>query len=137
MAIRVYVFEEDGFIRQMSYARFKRLYFNDPAECVSEYAGNKIKFALLYLELKQRKPKRIIRMDFQLFAFTPDGRMDEEENSRGAALAVESAWIGLLPPDGNVIDIVPLLAQKKYREEFCWEPTEKERSWLIEKVFYE
>ena len=132
--LRVHFFEERNSIKRIPYAKFDRLFSKDAMEHFPTYAGKKVRCAMTMVELKHRKPVRIVHSDFMIISFTSDGTRDLKEFGRGASLAVNTIDLGLGQQD-NVLNLVPRLSQKRYQEDFTWTPTDEEIELLVGDVF--
>ena len=73
LGVRVFVFEEND-IRKISYARFQRLLDGHERERLPEYAGKKIKYALVLIETKNRKPIEVLNIDLGYVYVKHDGK---------------------------------------------------------------
>ena len=134
LGVRVHFFEDDGSITRIPYARFGRLLSQDTEERIPAYAGKKVRTAMTLVELKQRKPVKIVHTDFMLVTFGSDGSVDFEEHARGASLAMNMLDLGTPGQPDNVIDLVPHISRKRYEEEFTWTPTGEEFDLLVRDV---
>ena len=63
ISIRVFIIEEDDTVHKLSHAAFERLIRQDPKECLPQYAGQKVRYALIAVEMKNRKPVDILHTD--------------------------------------------------------------------------
>jgi len=129
--LRVHFFEEHYPIKKIPYAKFDRLF---SGEKIPGYSGKKVRCAMTIVELKHRKPVRIVRSDFIIISFTSDGSMDLEDFNRGASLAVNSLDLRLGRQD-NVSDLNPRLSKKRYQDDFTWTPTGHEIDLIVDDVF--
>ncbi len=57
---RIFIVNDDQSIEKLSLARFERLFRQDPDERLSKYAGKRVKYAHVILELKNRKPVEVV-----------------------------------------------------------------------------
>ena len=89
MSIRVFFFNPDNSIVKIPLTRYDRLYNNDPNESFPEYAGKCIKCAIVCVELENRRPVKIININYTIVSFGLDGRIDQEKLHREGALAAQ------------------------------------------------
>src|SRR5215470_17396576 len=91
LGIRVFFVGNDNTLKQISLRRLDKLMRNDDdANLLFEYAGQRVRYALVVLELENRKPTAIRRIDCSILKFDPEGRIDQEELYRHDYLAVSS-----------------------------------------------
>ena len=133
--VRVFFMGSDSSVRKVPLSKFERLYGNRSEECFPEYADERVRCAMVFVRLENRKPAEIIHADYFIVPFTSDGRVDQEERERGVSLIMRSIDLAPSPDRGKVIDATPRLFKKKYDEEFKWEPTDVELAMIVKKVF--
>jgi hypothetical protein len=125
MSCRIFFVEEDDRVRSISYARFRRFYFlDDKNEKFPEYAGKRLRYAFIIIDLEERKPLSIRRSDFSTIQFDSEGRLDKADRLRGAALAMNSSpRVYSKPAMPSVIDANYRFSGKRYAQEFRWTPS--------------
>lgn len=133
MRIRVFFFGDDGAITRVPLARFERL--SNDEEVFAEHAGERVRCAMVFLEMHNRKPVGLYDIEFTIIPFDPEGRIDSAESQRAMRFAAETFVLPEVPVRENVIDIKPFLARKRHQEEFSWSPTEAELRSLIKSVW--
>lgn len=133
---RVFFFDENDSPRGLSMARYKRLRRGEPNERLQEYAGKRVRCALVVLEVEGRKPVGIAHVDYVMVSFDAEGRMDPTELEREARLAVEA-----LPPyiheeqSGRIIDARSRFARQRLEREFKWKPTPDIQAAIVAAIF--
>ena len=133
MSIGVRVMFVDGDrIIPVSQRRFERLVDRDLNEAMPEYAGQRIRCAMVYVQLADRKPVEVVRIDYMVLPLDPEGRVDADLQSRKMMLAGEMFGFGMTGTAERVVDFGPYLAEKQYRAEYKWKPTENEERALVD-----
>ncbi|MGD9262562.1 MAG: hypothetical protein PVG44_19120, partial [Desulfobacterales bacterium] len=61
LSIRVFIVEDDNTIKRLSMIRFERLLNRDPNEKLSKYAGKRVCYALIVVDLVNRRPIEIVK----------------------------------------------------------------------------
>jgi len=117
------IFVVGNVITRVPVQRFERLFLGDPDEAMPEYAGQRLRCAYVLVEIEKRKPVRILRVDYVILPFGPDGRMAEDGRRRRDALVGEIAGGLVARVSGTVADFGPHLARRQYQSEFKWQPT--------------
>ena len=124
LGTRIFIVNDDDTLKRMPMKRYHRLFKRHPEERFLEYAGNRIRYVLVALELKNRKPVEILKIQYSYLAFDQKGRLREDERERAARLSME--MIKPLPPEeesNHVIDAGYKFAKKRFDREFRWEPS--------------
>jgi len=104
---RIFAVEDDSVVR-LSQKSFNEFYFRENASLL-QYAGRMIVIVITIYELKNRKPKRVIRIDTQRVKVNSDGSIDKEHLTEGLILAVNRIFVGYEPRpatvrNSNVVD---------------------------------
>jgi len=133
--VRVFFFDSDHMARKVPLSKFERLYDRRSDESLMEYAGERVKCAMVFVRLENRKPAEIIHMDYFIVPFKADGRVDQDERERGISLVMRSIDAPVSQESEKVISAMPRIFKKKYDEEFKWEPTNVELAMIVKKVF--
>jgi hypothetical protein len=131
IGVRIMFLDGDRIIR-VSQRRFERLVDRDLNEAMPEYAGQRIRCAMVYVQLADRKPVEVVRIDYMVLPLDPEGRVDADLQSRKMMLAGEMFGFGMTGTAERVVDFGPYLAEKQYRAEYKWKPTENEERALVE-----
>jgi hypothetical protein len=131
IGVRIMFLDGDRIIR-VSQRRFERLVDRDLNEAMPEYAGQRIRCAMVYVQLADRKPLEVVRIDYMVLPLDPEGRVDADLQSRKMMLAGEMFGFGMTGTAERVVDFGPYLAEKQYRAEYKWKPTENEERALVD-----
>ena len=131
LGIRVIFVERDRLSR-MSVRRVERLIQGDPNEAMPECAGQHVCCAVVYVDLMLRKPVSVMRADYIVLSFGPDGRLDPADRRRGDDLLGETLGRSVFRVSGPVAEFGPYLAERQYRSEFKWEPTAQQAKAVVE-----
>jgi hypothetical protein len=123
LAVRVFLVEDDGYLRRFPLARYERLLRGEAEGFLPEYAGKRIRYALVVVELVDRKPIEIRHVEYSWLSFDSEGRLDRSEQRKEARLAIE-----VLPPLSGeeslqVIDARHRFARKSYDDRYKWQPS--------------
>ncbi|WP_299160318.1 hypothetical protein [Accumulibacter sp.] len=131
IGVRILFLDGDRIIR-VSQRRFERLVDRDLNEAMPEYAGQRLRCAMVYVQLADRKPVEVVRIDYMVLPLDPEGRVDADLQSRKMMLAGEMFGFGMTGTAERVVDFGPYLAEKQYRAEYKWKPTENEERALVD-----
>jgi hypothetical protein len=82
LGTRIFILKEDDSLQRLSLKRYNRLIKGHPDEGLMQYTGKRIRYALIVLEMINRKPFEIIMTEYSFLAFDPKGRLDASERER-------------------------------------------------------
>jgi hypothetical protein len=131
---RIFFVHDDGALRRIPMTRFERLYLrNDKNERFPEYARQRVRYALVVLELKNKKPVAVERIDCSVITFYAEGELDQSEWLRGAALGMNMAFPEeSTTSSSSVIDASSHFSRKSYENQFRWRLTREIQSAIEE-----
>ncbi len=136
LSIRVFIVEDDDTIKRLPLARYERLLKHDPDEKLLKYAGKRVRYALIVVDLLNRRPIEILRDEFGFLAFDDEGQLKISELGKEESLAFDML-APLLSDQTNsqVIDARYKFAKKRYFHKFSWTPTDEIRVAIAEAIF--
>ena len=73
-------------IRRFPRCPVKRFVFGLIVAAAVAMASNRIRYVLVVLELKSRKPVKILKIQHSYLSFDPEGRLREDEREKAARL---------------------------------------------------
>ena len=136
LSIRVFIVEEDDTIKRLPLARYERLLKRDPDERLSRYAGKRVRYALLVVDLVNRRPIEVVRDEFAYLDFDEEGRFKEPEHEKEESSALDMLdFFSLEQQDKRVIDARHKFARKRYFDKHRWEPTDQIVTAIAEAIF--
>ena len=136
IGIRVLLVDDDDSIKRLPLTRYERLFRRDPNEQLLQYAGKRVRFAEVAVELEERKPVRIIRAVYGILPFDSEGRIDTAEYEKEMRLSAE-----MMPPiladrlSPKIVDAKHKFAKKRFNDQFRWEPTPQIDKSIVEAIF--
>ncbi len=135
-AIWIFFIDDDGAIRRYPLARYERLIERDPDEWLPQYAGKRVRYVEVALELEKRKPVGILRILYLILPFDSKGRVDAKEQDKEWRLASDMVP-PILPDPGprNVIEARHRFAKKRFESEYRWTPTPEIESAILKAIF--
>lgn len=117
-------------------AKLERLNRQDPDERLPQYAGKRVRYVHVVLEMVDRKPVRIVMAQYSYFSFDSAGRIDADELQKELRLGVD-----MLPPlttdrpSRKIIDAQHKFAKKRYHDQYSWTPTPEIEAAIIKAIF--
>ena len=136
LTMRVYIINDDDSLRRLPNAKYERMLRGDPNESLMQYANKRIRYALAIVETENRKPNKIIRIQYSYLFFDSKGYLDSQELDQGMRLG-----INMVPPtmdDGKnstVINAEHKFAKKRYTERYMWTPSRELEVAIVDAVF--
>ena len=136
ISLRIFLVDDDDSIKRLPLTRYERLLQCDPEEGFPEYAGKRVRYALVVVDLVNRIPVEILRIQYSLLSFDSEGRIDPIEREKEAKLAFE-----LLPPmpierdPSQLIDAQHCFAKKRYDNEYRWTPSPEIEKAIMDAIF--
>jgi hypothetical protein len=121
---RVFIVNDDDSLQRISLAKYERLYQEDSQERLLQYAGQRVRCALVVLFLEERKPQSITWIDCHRIPFNTEGRVDlkEVENHARSIGGFLDLPIEERKRD-KIIDAHSVFARKRYEREAKWSLT--------------
>jgi transposase len=136
LSIRIFIVEEDNTIKRLPLARYERLLNRDPDERLSRYAGQRVRYALIVVNLVNRKPIEVVKDEYAYLNFDEKGRIIEPELKNEEISAFDMLDFSFLEQqDKRVIDARHKFAKKRYFDKYRWEPTDEIVAAIAEAIF--
>ena len=121
---RIFLIDEADKIIRIATARFDRLRDRDPKESLAQYKNSRIRYAMVILELENRKPISIVRVDYGYLALDFEGRVDKKFLDTESMTAVSMIPPIPLPGESpNIVRARDKFAERRFKNEFTWSPT--------------
>jgi len=73
LSIRIFIVEGDDTITRLPLACYERLHKRDPDERFLKYAGKRVRYALILVDLDDRRPIEIVKDKFGFLFFDDEG----------------------------------------------------------------
>ncbi len=136
LSIRVFIVEDDDKIKRLPLTRYERLLKHDPDERLLEYTGKRVRYALIVVDLVNRRPIEILRDEFGFLDFDEDGRFKESQHEKEESSAFDMLdFFSLEQQDKQVIDARHKFARKRYFDKNRWKPTDEIIIAIAEAIF--
>ena len=136
IGLRIFLVNDDDTIKRLALRRFNLLLKHNPDECLPQYAGKRVRYALVILEIGNRKPIEILRIQYSFLLFDSDGRLEPSEQEKWKRLALD-----MLPPifldkhSQQVIDARHKFVKKRYDNEYRWTPSPEIEAAIVRSIF--
>ena len=130
-SMRVFFFLPDGTMKKISVAKLSRL--TQGKDRFPEYAGLRIRQALVAIQPENRRPSKIVYTEYSYLSFDSNG-VFEKASLDEKRLSAESLDV-LSDSPGNIIDMRSGLAKLQHQSRITWIPTESEIAAIEKAVF--
>ena len=107
--VRYFFFDEDGTITRIPATQFDRAWKGEPA--LLDYAGQRIRYAIVSVELENRKPVEVKSIGCHILLIDDEGRVDQawlQHISGRASARLEQTILGTVSTAGADRKVVPL-----------------------------
>jgi hypothetical protein len=136
LSIRVFIVEDDNSINRLPLAQYERLLKRGPDERLLKYAGKRVRYALLVVDVVNRRPIEIVRDQFGFLDFDDEGQLKMAEYEKKESLAFDMlAPILSDQTNTRVIDARYKFAKKSYLDKFSWKPTDQIIAAIAKAIF--
>lgn len=133
---RIFLIDENDSLHRISIARYNKLKNPDTDERFTQYVGKRMRCAMIFFEVEERKPLSIIRTDYYYLPFDNEGRIDNTELEEQLRLSSE-----IVPPiyeeqsPKKVLDAQSRFAKKRYKHKFQWTPDPEIETAIMTAIF--
>jgi hypothetical protein len=134
--VRVFFVDEDDTFRRIPAARFSRIMERDPKEAIPTLKNQRIRYAEMVVELENREPVAIARIDYSFLQFDDEGLVDPSYmNDELQVVAEMMAMPQRCNYSANVIPAAYRFAGKRYKDRFTWTPSNDLEIAMVHEVF--
>ena len=136
IGLRIFLVNDDDSLERLAVARYERLLRRDPQERLPQYAGKRVRYALVAYEVENRIPVEILKIEYNYLSLDSEGRIDAAEQKKERRLTVD-LFPPVLPEEqpGQVIDAKHRFAKKRYDNEYRWTPSQELEAAIVNAVF--
>jgi glutamine cyclotransferase len=132
-SVRHFIIDKNDQIFKISQAKFDRMLTHNSEEKIPSFAGLRLRYAEIAIELRNRKPDSVVRSIFSYLSIDSDGFLDFNRYLKDGGI-VSSAG---LPDFGkmsgsNLIDANKIFSKKLRNNTVWWIPKQE-----IEKAIYD
>jgi len=136
IGIRIYIVEDDDSLKRIPLTRYERMLGGVPGEALPQYSGRRMRSICAAIDMINRKPTEILRLDFSNLAFDSEGKLDRSEFETAVRLGMDLlAPFETTAPKRKVINASHRFAEKRYKDQFSWSPTPEIEAAIITSIF--
>ena len=133
---KIFIIEEDGTVKRFPLTRFNRILRRDPKACQTQYANKRMRVAFMAVDMIDRMPMAITWEQYSFLDFDSDGFLDTDEGDKRVHLVSEMMKpITTKKATGKVVDAKYKFAQKRYKDQYAWNPNSEIKAAIKAKIF--
>lgn len=129
--VRVFIVGSDGSVRRLPVARYDALIRREPEGALPEYAGKRVRAAILFVEIEGRRPVGLTRAEFGIWRLDKHGFLDEAHERRLRRAAVQDIALGVGLTTDPFEKQRSLFCRKQAEHEDRWKPTPELEAYLV------
>jgi hypothetical protein len=107
-SIRTYILGPDDTLYRLASAKFSRMVEDPESHRLERFAGQRVRMAEVTVEVRDRAPRAVVRLVYEMLGFDADGRLDRatfmRQNMALAALTIDPMIRRLVKEDKAVVD---------------------------------
>ena len=135
LGMRIFVVNDDGSLERLPAGRYNRLLRHGSNERLLQYAGQRVRCAVIVVESKNRKPIEIVKSQYSYILFDSNGRLLMEWDEKEARLAMDMLGPVIADKDKQVVDARHKFARKRYVREYLWQPSSEIEAAIWKRIF--
>lgn len=136
LGLRVFLVDPNDSLKRLPVSRYERLLNRAPEESLPQYANNRVRYILAVVDLLNRRPVEILRLQCSYLSFDSEGKLAIAEFDREARLAIQSVTPLLFGRQGEkVINARHRFAKRRFENEYLWMPSPKIKEAIIDTIF--
>ena len=132
LSLRIFLVDDNDSLQRLPVSRYNRLLRGEGEECLPNYAGKRVRYALVVVEVVKRKAVDILDIQYSVLFFDGEGRLDRTEQAKETKLAMEV--MGPLSKDQDSLQVINArhrFAKKRYDHKYSWQPSQEIRAAIV------
>jgi hypothetical protein len=135
LGIRIFIVKDDGSLERLPSGRYNRFLQPDSNERLLQYAGRRVRCAVIVVESKDRIPVEIVKSQYSYLLFDHEGRLLMEWDEKESRMAMDMLEPVIADRDKQVVDARHKFARKRYAREYLWQPSPEIEEAIRKAVF--
>ena len=104
LGMRIFIVNDDGSLERLPVRRYNRLLGHESNERLRQYAGKRVRCAVIVVESKDRLPVEIVKSQYSYILFDSNGRLLVEWVEKEARLAMDMLEPVIAEKDKQVVE---------------------------------
>lgn len=134
-SLRIFFIDKDDNIRKIPLTRFDRIRARNPKERLDEYKNTRIRYAEIVVKMENRKPIFMARAVLGHLHFDKNGLLDERFLKSKWEITCNLLSLHSSGKSDKLIHANDRFAEKRFKNEFRWEPSPKLEKEIFDKIF--
>ena len=134
LGMRIFIVKDDDSLERLPFGRYNRLIRHDARERLPEYAGKRVRCAVIVVESINRKPVEILKCQYSYISFYSDGMLKKGGEGE-VKLAMDMLEPVIIERAKQVVDARHKFARKRYAREYRWEPSPEIEASIHKAIF--
>ena len=134
LGMRIFIVKDDGSLERLPFGRYNRLLQRHPSERLFQYAGKRVRCAVIVVESINRKPVEILKCQYSYLSFYSDGMLKKGGEGE-VKLAIDMLEPIIIERAKQVVDTRHKFARKLYAREYRWEPSPEIEASIHKAIF--
>jgi len=135
LGMRIFIVNDDGSLERLPVERYNQLLKHGSNERLMQYAGQRVRCAVIVVESKDRIPVEIVKSQCSCILFDSNGRLLMEWDEKEARLAMDMLEPVIADKDKQVVDARHKFARKRYAREYLWQPSSEIEAAIRKAIF--
>ena len=134
LGMRIFIVKGDGSLERLAYGRYNRLLQRHSSERLFQYAGKRVRCAVIVVDSINRRPVEILRCQYSYLAIDSNGML-EKGGEGEVKLAMDMLEPVIIEKAKQVVDARHKFARKRYAREYRWEPSPEIKAAIRKAIF--
>jgi hypothetical protein len=134
LGMRIFIVKGNGSLERLPFGRYNRLLQRDHSERLFQYAGKRVRCAVIVVGSKNRKPVEILKCQYSYLSFDSNGMVKKGDEGE-VKLAVDMLEPVIIERAKQVVDARHKFARKRYAREYRWEPSPEIEAAIRKAIF--
>ena len=122
LGMRIFIVKDNGSLERLPFGKYNRLLQRDHCERLFQYAGKRVRCAVVVVESKNRKPIEILKSQFAYLLFDSDGML-KKGGENETRLAMDMLEPVVTERAKQMVDARYKFARKRYARQYRWRPS--------------
>ena len=134
LGMRIFIVKDDGSLERLPFGRYNRLLQRHPSERLFQYAGKRLRCAVIVVESINRKPVEILKCQYSYLSVDFDGMLKKGGEAE-VKLAMDMLEPVIIERAKQVVDARHKFARKIFAQEYRWAPSPEIKAAIRKAIF--
>jgi hypothetical protein len=134
LGMRIFIVKDNGLLERLAFEKYNRLLQRHPSDRLFQYAGKRVRCAVIVVKSINRKPVEILKCQYSYLSFDSDGMLKRGGEGE-VKLAMDMLEPVIIERAKQVVDARHKFARKLYAREYRWEPSHEIEASIHKAIF--